>query len=599
MSRKPGWATWHDAEGAPRAAATVWLGWILAVALVNLGCMLRLTRGVWVLPDDGAYGALAAARDLVRGTPPGAVVAGTVSPLYAVILTPVVAGAARHDAALVLAVTLLGAGLWWWACRIGWRLARRHGPGWAAHAAVVAILISGPVARGFLSGTDQGLCACLALLVWDLWAGAAGKGGWRAWLIPAGASIVLVLGKAPAAWLALVGGSGPPVDPRTAPLQAFPPGALALAVLGILPPAPPGRPGWSHGRLAAAAVDAALLLLLPPHWVERGEWLPLVPVFILLSFSGLARLAEVAPEPWRHPLPRVLAGAWLVTAAAGLNDAVRTMAREGETCAAQPRLMADRLTALGETGFVITSAPGVLGFHTGWRIEDAAPGWARRFDRFKAARSDLKPGYAALSIDDGGQDLAMLRRAGVLRLLWTLPHPRGATAFGLFECHWGPAGLPPAVPGWMVVDEVDCTEPESERTHVYHVTSRTPGAMPAALVEVRRDPVTREPAGDGGWVMGGGERFVISATAGRPLLVLMRTFAPQATSLVPSLNGAVMPPFPVAPDADQFQTILLFSAQGDRVLDRNRIEVTMNRPAGETYASFHYWAMQPATGTTR
>lgn len=594
MSRKSGWVTWPDPVGAPFPAVAAWFGWIFAVDLVNLVAMLRLTRGRWVLPDDGAYGALISARSFLRGSLPQNPLAGQgAGPLYAGLLAPVVAGAGGHDALLVLGVTLVNAALWGWTCLIAWCLVRRQAPAVLGHAAVAAILLSGPVARGFLSGTDFGLTACMALLAWDAWTGAAGGTGPRRWLKPVAATAGLLLARMPGTWLpaAMEAARGPAAGPASTPL--FLPGVLALALLGMLPTAAAGRPAWGPGRLAATVIAAALMLVLSADRADPRVWLPLSPLFIVLCFSGLARLGEIGPESWRHPLPRMLAGAWLLTAPPGLVIAMRATSFSAQTCAAQPRPMADHLAALKEPGIVVTTAPGVLGFYSGWNIEEAARGWAARFDRYKAASPSARPRYAALALDDRDPDAAVLRSGGVLELVWTLPHPRGEAGFGLFECHWGPAGPMPSVPGWTVVDEVDCAEPGSEAAHGYSVAAQSAGRFPAAAVMVRRDAATGEPAADAGWITNGGERFIVAARAGRPLLVLMRTFAAEPTSIVPMLNGTALAPFPVSPDPGQFQTILLFSADGAGVLDHNRIQVSAHWPSAEAYASFHYWVMQP------
>jgi hypothetical protein len=118
-------------------------------------------------------------------------------------------------------------------------------------------------------------------------------------------------------------------------------------------------------------------------------------------------------------------------------------------------------------------------------------------------------------------------------------------------------------------------------------------------VQARIDSATRQPVADGGWVTNAGESFTIAATAGRPLLVLTRTYAPRASAITPSLNGTAMPSLPIAANPERFQTILLGSADGRGVRERNVVTVAVDWPDAREYSSFHYWAMQPAVPAKR
>ncbi|MEK7477335.1 MAG: hypothetical protein AAB152_17065 [Candidatus Coatesbacteria bacterium] len=389
-------------------------------------------------------------------------------------------------------------------------------------------------------------------------------------------------------------------------IWAFPPGALLLFVFGciFLPGGARevtavGGAIWSLGWLAAAG-------LLPVGWHHHRYLIPLFPVFILLSFSGIARVAQAFPEAWRRPLVRGLAGAWIAFELPGLSQSFLFVGHGAESYSAHHRVMAERLANMAEPGAVGATDVGILGYFSGRRVIDlkglTAPwlfpatsyGWGSLYDVFKRMPAAERPRFLALHPGRADTNAEQLQRAGILHERLSIPHPRLDTWFVLFDIAWGEPGPAPTLRGWKLVDELDCGDPGSEAAHGYRVMARSPGGIPFNSLQVRTDSVLNRVIGDGGWVTSGGEAFDVRATAGRPLLVMMRTFAPRGSAVEVACNGVMLGCVNIAPNPDRFQTILVAEQDGSLVKTRNRMTVSCGWPDSSEFASYHYWILQPA-----
>jgi len=102
--------------------------------------------------------------------------------------------------------------------------------------------------------------------------------------------------------------------------------------------------------------------------------------------------------------------------------------------------------------------------------------------------------------------------------------------------------------------------------------------------------------GDGGWVVDGGESFILRCEPGKPAVVLMRTFVPRPSAVRVSLNGGPAQEVRLAPVQGKFQSVLVWQDQGRAVKAVNSVRVECVREFGNEYSSFHYWVMQKAPG---
>ncbi len=387
----------------------------------------------------------------------------------------------------------------------------------------------------------------------------------------------------------------------------FPPGAFGIAALGLLPLA--GRLGtpvlggviWLIGWLLISAI-------LPVGWHHHRYLAPLFPPFILLSFAGIARLGDMLQDPWKRQVPRLLAAIWLAFAIPGFFRHIQLFGFGSSNYFWHHRVMAERLEEIPGSDAVAASDVGILKYFTRrnvidlkaltcpWLAPAASRGWGSIYDVFKRKPPAERPAWAALHSGRPDVDAELVCRAGVFRPVLTLSHPRVASDFVLYKCDWGGPGKPPSIPGWKIVDELDCGDPESEKVHAYRMHMAGPDGFPYSTIQVRRDSATREEVGDGGWVLGAGEDFAIFAEAGRPLVLEFRTFAPVPAYLTVSFNGDRVSEVPVSRAVERFQTIVAAQIPGDLVLARNEISVRCRRPESQHYSSFHYWAFQPGSG---
>jgi len=388
-------------------------------------------------------------------------------------------------------------------------------------------------------------------------------------------------------------------------IWAFPPGALVLFVLGslILPVAARevtvvGGAVWGIGLAAAAGV-------LPVGWHHHRYLIPLFPVFTILSFAGIARAAQAFAESWRRPIVRGLATAWLAFGLAGFLQSFLFIGHSTETYTAHHRMMAERLASLPEPGAVGATDVGILGYFSGRRVIDlkglTSPwlfpattyGWGSLYDVFKRAPAGERPRFLALHPGRHDTNAEQLQRAGILRERFGLPHPRYDAWFVLFDVDWGEPGPAPLLRGWIAADELDCGEPASEAAHGYRVRARSPEGAPYNSLQVRTDSVLNRVIGDGGWVTGGSESFWIRALEARPIVILMRTYAPRASGIDVEFNGVKLGRVPIAPNLGRFQTILVAQQTGSLVRTRNRVTVSCAWPDAPEFSSYHYWVLQP------
>lgn len=392
-------------------------------------------------------------------------------------------------------------------------------------------------------------------------------------------------------------------------IWAFPPGALVLALVGALPfPTGPRGLGETGGVLWATGW-LAVAMVIPAGWHHHRYLIPLFPVFTLLGFAGIARVAEAFPESWRRGGVRLAAGAWLAFALAGVPRGLTWIGRGAEAYGAHHRVMAERLSAEPGGGPVGATDVGVLAYFSGRRILDfkglTAPrlaagglrGWGSLYDVLKSSPPADRPAVAALHAGREDVNAEQAVRAGALRALWSLPHPRMESELVLYACDWGEPGPAPAVKGWALADELDVAEPGAERRHRHTVRRRSPEMRPYNTLQIRTDSVAGRSVGDGGWVTDGAESFEIGAEAGRPLLLLMRTYAPRGSAVDVSVNGAAAVPVTLAPNSDRFQTVLIAQLDGPPVLARNAVTVRCRWPEAREFASYHYWALQPITSS--
>ncbi len=441
------------------------------------------------------------------------------------------------------------------------------------------------------------------------------KTAWASPIIPASAvladSIKYFIDTLKGLWMgayptvATVGLTGS-IEAENEVIYAFPPAALLLFLLGILPVgsarfiAPLGGILWATGLILVS-------LIVPVGWHHHRDLIPLFPLFTLLSFVGMFRVAKIVQHSWRQPLLYALAGSWLVFSAVGLLKYLQLYGHGSESCQAHHRLMAERLEGFPESGDVAATDVGILKYFTNRKIVDvkgltapwpaaaATQGWGALYDEFKVQPKGARPRFAALHPGRKGVNVERLLEMGVLTLRFSLPHPRIPSEFALYEFHWSPPGKAPGITGWMLADELDCALQSSELAHHYRLAMRSPEGIPYSAVQIHHDSMVRQVIGDGGWVLNGSESFILKARPGQPLVVMMRTFAPRSSGISVTMNGEELDQVPIAAQPSRFQTILIAQVGADKVKERNRFRVTCNWPSAREYSSYHYWAFQPET----
>ncbi len=387
-------------------------------------------------------------------------------------------------------------------------------------------------------------------------------------------------------------------------IYCFPPGALLLAIMGMVPLslAAPLRALGAALWLTAWLVVAAVL---PTGWHHHRYLLPVFPVFIVLAFSGIASIGGRTRSPWRRQMASVLIGTWFLFTLPGLFRYVQFYGHGAENYLWHHRLMAEQLEEMPQPGAVAATDVGILKYFTSRRIVDlkalTAPwlapassrGWGSIYDEFKKLPPDARPRFAALHAARPDVDAELPLRAGVLRPVLVLGHPRITSDFVLYECDWGNPGRSPAMPGWQLVDELDCGNAPSEDEHGYRGRMASRDVAPYSTIQIRDDSAAGTPVGDGGYVLSLGEDFTVRAKTGVPLIMMMRTYAPRSTLLNVSMNGEPGMRVPVAAQPAAFQTILLYQCDGSGVREVNDLRVRCEWPQGQHYSSFHYWFLQP------
>lgn len=387
-------------------------------------------------------------------------------------------------------------------------------------------------------------------------------------------------------------------------IYALPPAALFLFLLGSLPVGP-ARSVVSLGAVLWLAGFSAVALLLPVGWHHHRYLIPFFPPFILLSFAGMYRLAAAFPVSWRPALLRTLSAAWLAFSAIGFVKYLGYYGQGAENHLHHHLAMALRLSSMPEPGDVAASDVGIIRYYNPRRVVDikgltspwlapaAARGWGSLFDEFKSMEPGRRPRFAALHAGRPDVNPEQMSRAGLLLPRFSLPHPRMESRFVLYEFDWPGAERVPGIPGWAVCDEIDCGLAGSENVHRYALRMRARDSTPYSSIQARMDSSTRRAAADGGWVLSGGETFILRADPGERLAILMRTYAPRSSAVLVRVNGAPYGKVPISSNPDRFQTILLVELPREAVQEINRVEVECAWPAATEYSSYHYWALQP------
>ena len=389
-------------------------------------------------------------------------------------------------------------------------------------------------------------------------------------------------------------------------IYCFPPAALLLFLVGCVPLAGRGRNAVVLGAVLWAVHFAAVSLIMPVGWHHHRYLLPLFPVFTLLSFSGIARISWLFRMTWRRPFARIVVAGWLVFSAPGLLKYLMFSGAGSENYLAHHRQMASLLEELPQPGSVAATDVGILRYFTSRRIVDikgltapwlapaAMRGWGSLYDEFKSMPEEARPRFAALHPGRPDVDVEQPLRAGLLAERASLPSPRIASDFVLYAFRFAPAGGPPVINGWVVVDELDCALPSSESAHRHRMYMQSRDSVPYSTLKIMADSAQGKVVGDGGWVISGGESFEMRAHPGYPMAILMRTHAPRPSALVVSVNEARFDRVPVGMKADRFQTILIAQAGPGLVKRRNTIRVRCDWPSAREYSCYHYWILQPA-----
>ena len=576
------------------------------------------------------------------------------NPLYSLLVLPgaLIARPGEFNAPAGWLV-MIGLLLSWWLVHSARLIGKSLVGGWSGGYMPVILGVSAPVVLAIYSCGGAGLETALVAALWVSWMGASQDKSRSWWILPAVYSLAISLGNGdgwlyPLAcsiaaslqfrrqpgflrrrvWQSIAAGSGPilaawvsryaaggtliPTAPGlvirsihelssmsvqlsstfcigtwpTSPVPVMIPGAGLVFLVGLFQP--------GSVRLGMAMGGA---LVLAGLFSGGGLAVPAFVPFLAVSLSGAMRLSAMAPESWKKTVLKAVVWGWLAWAVPGLMAGISQYGRESASALAGTAGIASAIPA-DYAGIIIAENPGMAGWFSG-----------RPVDKWPASGRPGLPYGTGISWPELGEIQKLLPSAEQIRMIFAgeIPgpgekppvveqvagHPAGPGMPGswLVRVEWGVPAPLAGLPGWIIADEVDCVQPASEKSHEYRGYSR--GGMD------RPEPVVSGMPGkpgkvDSGWMLDGGEEFIVRADAGKPAVLMARVTADCAVQLGIEWNGLPAGRVPVAVRPGAWQEILVMQKTGDGVASLNHVKVTAVGPPGCRYGSFHWWILQPA-----